>query len=101
MNIIIGSQIENPIFVEMRDYYAQIVVADSSTVSTDNIVYSSTADSLSSLQGSTIEETKNGIATFGNITVTYQPNSSVILYFDMSSTVERAEYKISFRYMYL
>lgn len=82
----------------MRDYYNQIVVADSTSGSTGNVVYSSTADSYSSLQGSTIEQTNSGIATFGNITVTYKPNSSVILYFDMSNTVERAEFELSFRY---
>ena len=82
----------------MRDYYSQVVVADSTSGSTGSVVYSSTADSFSSLQGSTIEQTDFGIATFGNITVTYKPNSTVILYFDMSSTVERAEYTLSFRY---
>jgi hypothetical protein len=65
---------------------------------TGNVVYSSTADSFSSLQGSTIEQTSNGVATFGNFTVTYKPNSSVTLFFDMSNTVERAAYQIYFRH---
>jgi hypothetical protein len=82
----------------MRDYYGQVVVSDLTSDSTGSVVYSSTADSFSSLQGSTIEPTTNGVATFGNFTVTYKPNSSVTLYFDMSNSVERAEYEIYFRY---
>lgn len=81
----------------MRDYYGQIV-NDITTEATGNVVYSSTADSFSSLQGSTIEQTSNGVATFGNFTVTFKPNSSVTLFFDMSNNVERAEYQIYFRY---
>jgi hypothetical protein len=96
-HILQGSQIQNPIFVDMRDYYGQVVVNELTSESTGNVVYCSTADSFSSLQGSTIEQTTNGVATFGNFTVTYKPNSSVTLYFDMSSTVERAEYQIYFR----
>lgn len=82
----------------MRDYYGQVVVDDIASELTGNVVYGSTADSFSSLQGSTIEQTTNGVATFGNFTVTYMPNSSVTLYFDMSSSVERAEYQIYFRF---
>lgn len=92
----LGSQIQNPIFVDMRDYYDQVVVNDAA-IESSTVVYGSTADSFSSLQGSTIEQTFKGVATFGNFTVTYKPNSSVTLYFDMSNSVERAEYQIYFR----
>jgi len=89
-----GSQISHPIYIDMLDFYNQIVVDDGTGYS--RVIYSSTVDETSSIQGTTIVETKNGVATFGNITVTNKPSSMVTLKFDLSAGVE-AYYNLSFR----
>jgi hypothetical protein len=86
--------IAHPIFVDMKDYYDQVVTNSSSS---DNIIYSSTTDAVSSIQGSTIETTTKGVATFGNITVTYKPSSNVTLLFALSGDVEDGTYVLFFR----
>ena len=74
------------------------MVIDSSA---PGIIYSSTADAVSSIQGQTIATTTNGVATFGEITVTYMPDSNVTLLFDLSSDVERGVYVLDFRSIYI
>lgn len=88
-----GSEIIHPISVALIDFYGQVVPNDNELV-----VYSSTADSISGIQGSTIVKPVNGIAIFSNITLSLLPNSVVSVLFNLSISVEGASIPVKFRY---
>ncbi len=81
--------------VLLLDYYLQVVTTGNE-LNTAEIVYASTNDAISSIQGTTVVTAQNGVALFDAIVVTYAPGKNISLRFDLNGLL-LCYYKILFR----
>ena len=94
-----GQVVNKSIPIVLLDFYSQ-VVSTGNELGSAEIVYSSTTDAYSSIQGTTVVTAQNGIALFNAIIVTYAPEKNTTLRFDLNG-VYVCYYNIIFRYKYI
>lgn len=87
-----GSLTSAPIFVNMIDYYSQIVTNSTNTISSVPYVYAFAQNSSYGIRGVTVVEAIRGVATYDDLIITGYPSKNVTLKFFLSGTDVPAAY---------